>query len=441
MLTHAPFSDTSKKNGTSSLQIHPVDPKIRTTNTMNSRYLASCLLVGLLLSPHAIAKKNRGLTALQLLSIRSVRGATISANGEHVAFTVSKARGDDEKTGAAHKAVWVLRYGAGQARRFTPENGSVSGIGFTPDSKRLTFLTKRGKDAKHQLWWMALDGGEAEALTDAKEGVSDYEFSPDGSQLAYLTSAPQSKERAAAEKKGFDEVVVHKNPRHHQLRVRNIHSKQEWLISPADKTVFEFSWSPNGKEMLIMQGDSPRSDDNLMFRSLWRIPVDNNPKTTGTRLAHKMGKMVQPGWSPKGTRIAWRGASVKNDATNGTIWYLPAKGGTPRAMNSGALETVYDMDWLTEDELLVTAVKGTQTELSRRNLNGTSHVIKSAGATFLSVDIDKAGKKIVFIGSTGTEPHDLYTGELNGVIGRTLEHNPQLKGVQWAKQETVEWKV
>jgi dipeptidyl aminopeptidase/acylaminoacyl peptidase len=403
------------------------------------RLIVTSMLVGLAFCPYALAKGAKGLTVDQLLSIKSVRGAVISGDGQHLAFTVSSERGDDEKPGGSHNALWVLRDGAVQAQRYTPLKGKIGHVNFTPDSKRLAFLRKRGKDAKQQLWWMPLDGGEAEALTDALDGVMSYAFSPNGSMVAYVTPAPVDKEREKAVKKGFDEVVVHSNPRHHLLHVHNVHSKQDWLISPTDKTVYEYAWSPDGKEMLVMWADSPRSDDNYMFRSLWRVPVDNKPKTMGVQLAANMGKMVQPSWSPDGTQVAWRGASVKNDATNGTIWLLNADGGTPRAVNAHAKESVYDIKWLASDELLVSAVKGTQSELSRRKLNGESTIIDTGTAIFLSVSIDKAGKKVAFVGSTPTHPLDLYTGSLSGKIRRVLNHNPWLLDVKLAKQESVSW--
>lgn len=57
---------------------------------------------------------------------------------------------------------------------------------FSPDSKRLAFLSERGSEARTQVWALSLAGGEAEPLTSAAEDVRQFAWA-EGGALYFLT--------------------------------------------------------------------------------------------------------------------------------------------------------------------------------------------------------------------------------------------------------------
>ena len=58
-----------------------------------------------------------------------------------------------------------------------------------------------------QIWLMSIDGGEAAKLTSAKSSVQTFRWSPDSKRIAYLTTDPKtdSEEKKAKE---FDDAKV-----------------------------------------------------------------------------------------------------------------------------------------------------------------------------------------------------------------------------------------
>jgi len=386
------------------------------------------------------------MTIDHVLQLKHVSGVSISPDGKQIAYVLSEPRGAKDKPGRAWSAIWVLKDGVKAPRRYTPARKNAGSPVFTPDNNRLAFTARRGgKDGKNQVHWMPLDGGEAVPLTDAPDGVMRFKLSPDGSKIAYTTLAAKDEAREKARSGGRDETVIDSHHRHHLLKVMTVESKKTITVTPSDKTVFEFDWSPDGTRLAVMMSASPKNDDNYMFRGLWVFPSAAPAKgqqPVGNLLVDKVGKMGQPQWSPGSKHIAWRGASQLNDATTGTLWIIPSDGGTPKALNKGAEETAYHHQWIADNELLVSAVTGTRSHLSRRDLSGgKTPVLDTKGPIYLGFSVDKAGKRFAMSANTSTDPPDVYVGELDGSLERLTHSHDYLKGVDLAVQQSITWKA
>ncbi|MFT5434499.1 MAG: dipeptidyl aminopeptidase/acylaminoacyl peptidase [Myxococcota bacterium] len=283
---------------------------------------------------------------------------------------------------------------------------------------------------------MPLAGGEAEPLTDAPEGVRSFKFSPKGDRLAYTTSAPVDPQAKKRKEKGFDAKDVGKNHRHTLLMVLDLTTEDKPVqVTPIDRTAVDFEWSPDGKELAVLVAPSPGSDDTMMRLELTRFPAGGG---NGITLADKMGKMTHLRWSPNGKTIAWLGAGKPNDGTNGTVWLVPAKGGTPTAVNAGAEETAYGLEW-DRDKLLVSAVTGTHSHLSRRTASGKQEMLIENGPVFLGFSVDKKRKHIALSGNTSKHPSEVFSGRLGGTLERRTHHNVWLKDVDLGVQSSIEW--
>jgi Tol biopolymer transport system component len=62
---------------------------------------------------------------------------------------------------------------------------------FSPDGKRLAFVSKRGDLPPQFLYVLPLEGGEAESVTSLPVGVENPKWFPDGKSLAFLASTWQ----------------------------------------------------------------------------------------------------------------------------------------------------------------------------------------------------------------------------------------------------------
>lgn len=411
---------------------------------MTGRIAVALAIVALGTSGTADAKKvtpRAGLTMKQLVDLTIVKGTVMAPDGRHVAVLVAEPRSPEEKPGASHHSIWLLRVGDKTLRRFTRVKAPVHGAGFTPDSSQLTFVAARHKK-KSQVWALRLDGGEATALTDAEHGVQAYAFSPDGTRIAYTTLADKEPKRAKKARSGYDANVVDSHFRHHLLVIVDLASGKKLTVSPETKTAYDFSWSPDGKSLAVMMAASPRNDDNYMFRSLWRFPAVAAAR--GKMLVEGAGKMGGPKWSPDGRWIAWLGAQQLHDATTGTLWAVPASGGERVAVNRDAEETAYHFEWRTPTSMLVVAVVGTRSVLTERAFQkkGETRVIVSGGPIFTRASYDKTRDHFALVGTTPTHPGEAFLGRVSKPgVRRATHHNPALKTVRMATQEVIEWKA
>jgi tricorn protease len=100
-----------------------------------------------------------------------------SPDGSLIAFTGNYDGG---------RSVYVIRAEGGEPRRLTYHPNDFGAVGWTPDGKRILFLTRRGAFASGvtELFTVPIEGGFATGipLVRAAEGS----FSPDGARMAYV---------------------------------------------------------------------------------------------------------------------------------------------------------------------------------------------------------------------------------------------------------------
>lgn len=149
------------------------------------RAIASFIIILLSLSALASAKTTqpaKSFTIGDLISMRRVSDPQISPDGRTIAYTIA----DTDK--AANKRttqIYLMSVDGGDARQLTNEKASSSAPRWSPDGRRLAFVSAR--DGEAQIWTMDVDSGEAKKMTNVAFSVADPVWSPDGKWLAFTS--------------------------------------------------------------------------------------------------------------------------------------------------------------------------------------------------------------------------------------------------------------
>src|SRR5690242_2720528 len=132
----------------------------------------------------------------QSLSMKSVSGAQISPDGRFVAYVVRQTNWEENEYA---QQIWIAQTATGESYQLTSGKKSSMSPQWSPDSKRLAFVSDR--DGKRQIYVISPAGGEAVQLTTEENGVESAAWSPDGTAIAFASSGPDAKTKKERKEK------------------------------------------------------------------------------------------------------------------------------------------------------------------------------------------------------------------------------------------------
>ncbi|HEX4871447.1 MAG TPA: S9 family peptidase [Nevskiaceae bacterium] len=144
------------------------------------------LLLLALASPLSLAAEaaKRPITAQDLWAAKRLSAPALSPDGRTAAYSVQEWSIEKNKPSAS---LWLTEVESGTTRRLTQGSSSDGQPAWSPDGRRLAFVSKRGEDEAASLYVIAVDGGEAEELVELPYGVSNPQWMPDGQSIVVVT--------------------------------------------------------------------------------------------------------------------------------------------------------------------------------------------------------------------------------------------------------------
>lgn len=391
------------------------------------------------------AQTQRPMTAEDAVGIKTVGSTQISPDGSHVVFAVREL---DLAANEFFTNLWIVPVSGGEARRFTAGLRSDTNPLWSPDGKRIAFLsgreTRRGSESertpKTQIWLIAFGGGEAQPLTEVKGGISGgFSWSPDGTKIAFTSVEPPTDEEQKRLKEKRDMIHVDKDIKMNQLWVVDAATRHAQQLTHDRADARDPQWSRDGREIAYIRRPSPKADDSL-FSDIMIISADGGPSRL---LVRNEGPDTSPAWSPDGRQIAYLSGARPHSGGQNDILVIPAQGGQPRNLTAAFDRNESNPVWSPDGSTIYFEANlgANRYFFSVPSAGGPVKKLVNGNRAVSSLTLSADGKTLAYTLTDPLQPADVWISGPDGGNARALTRmNPQVEGFSLGGTELVHWK-
>ncbi|TRO52456.1 S9 family peptidase [Candidatus Bathyarchaeota archaeon] len=278
-----------------------------------------------------MAKRN--IKVEDLRAFKFVSDPQISPDGSRIAFVYSEIDHEEDKY---LRHIWFAETSTGKLTQFTYGPGADTYPRWSPDGKKLLFLSNgRQPDKKTQLYVINIGGGEAQLIADTENGVSSPAWSPDGKSLLF-TSKVWTEEKPESDVKRitrirykFNNVGFFEGRRTHLFTVKPGGKPKQ--LTKGEYDVNNPKWSQDGKSITFITNMEPDQDTSKV-NDIYRIPAKGgNPE----KITDSKYNMSNHSHSPDGEYIAYVGTDRPEELAVDLDLYKMKNGGKPKCLTDG----------------------------------------------------------------------------------------------------------
>jgi len=409
------------------------------------RLLAGVLLAAAPLS--AADQKPSAWTPELMFKAKGVGDVAVSPDGKKVAYTVSVALMDGEKSEWLSQ-IYVSEVDSGRTMQLTRGEKSSTNPAWSPDGEWIAFLSPRA-GPKANLWRIPVAGGEAEQLTDEKGGLTAFQWSPEGSQIAFLMTDARSDSEEKAEREKRDAFVVNENLKRARLYViptaANAEGKRpERRLTGGDFHVGgllggrNFDWSPDGTRIVFTHQPTPLVDD-------WQktdLSIAEVATARVTPLVATEAAETQPVFSPDGKLIAYAASEMPPQwAFASRVFVVNSNG-----QESRPLAETFDLKpaivgWSKSGEsVLVSEVRRTVNRFGHIPLDGSPEVdLSPASFSVMQPALNFSRTHIGFVSETPERAPEVFVSPVATCQPRQVGAVQELPSIPLGKTSVVRW--
>lgn len=408
---------------------------------MNMKKVTFLLLIAALFTAlSSVQIYAQGLTADDIVKIESVGSVAMSPNGDHVAYTLSVPRTEDDDVGRNFSELYIIPADGGEAINVIEKPNGAGSPNWGPDGR--LYFTSQISDHHNQtqVYSVNRSGEDLQKHTDAENGVSSYQWAQDGSAIAYTSLDPVSDEQKEMDEKGFDMIVAGENVRYMGLWVQP-RDGNATRITPDDLYVYDFSWAPNGEQLAVRISEKTGADADQMYT---RYSVINRDGSGMRDLMDQPMKKGAMSWSPDGTKLAVLAGKVYSDPLPQRLWVLNTDGSGNRDLTPDDWEmTIEWAGWQDNRTVLFTAVQRSVTTLNsmRTDREGITRILGGGDEIFRGISLNE--RKTAFAASVNTKLHPNEVYVVNNLRRANLErlthHNEWLNEKEFGEQTSITW--
>src|SRR5215469_5106250 len=378
-----------------------------------------------------------------LLELKRISDPQISPDAQWVAFTVQSV---DVAANKKPQQIWIVPLNGGAPRQITHEGENNQRPRWSPDSKRITYVSDRGGNS--QIWLMDPDGSNAKQVTSFVTEADGVLFAPDGKNLLFTSTVyPECGADDACNKKNLD--ADKNNPVKARIYTELLY--RHWTswqskrrshlfsvpvaggtpkeLTPGNRDVPPFSLdgsddydvSPDGLEVsYAMNAEpvpaiSPNAD-------LYVIPIAGGQtrKITATS-----GADATPRYSPDGKYLDWRAQLRPGyESDRWRLMVLERASGKVTDLTPNLDRWVTNFTWAPDSSSIffTTNDRGRQS-IQRIPVTGGAIRVAAGGDSVLDeMQLSRDGKMMVYTQETGASPAEIYRASSAGGAPVALTH-------------------
>jgi dipeptidyl aminopeptidase/acylaminoacyl peptidase len=380
-----------------------------------------------------------------LNTTRRFEQTAISPDGAKVAWTETLTDKDGAPSG--NTAIYLKTLGSSApAQRITAgaanTNHAEGNLAWSPDSKRLAFLSDAVKKDQPQLYILT-PGSAPTRITNVKGYLDAPRFSPDGKTIAVLFTENATRASGPLVAETPETGEIKDSFFEQRLALVDVSTRKFRQISPADTYIYEYDWSPDNTH-LVVTAALGNGDNNWYIAELHVLDA-----TTGLmKLIYKPSlQIARPAWSPDGQKIAFiEGLMSDEPSVGGDVFSIPAGGGTPTNLTPGRKSSASWLTWTRENKILFTEYAEADSAVAlldpanpgaALNLYRGSDTI-SAGLWGPNISVAADAKSSAIIRESFTAPPEIWAGPV-GDWEQITQRNKEWKPA-WGETKSIHWK-
>lgn len=412
---------------------------------------AACAFMLGIVSTTAAAKAPFTVDAMMRLA--RIGDPQLSPDGKSVAFTVQSA---DVPNNTTTTQIYVVPVAGGAPQKLTNEGNTNTRPRWSPDSKRIFFISDRSNGS--QVWSMNADGTGAMAITDLPTGAGGVTVSPDGKLILFTSdvypscqpvdAAPGVDYDAACNKAKLDEEEAAKmharvytqllyrhwteyqgTRRKHLLIQRSDLTGKPRDLTPGDRNTPPFSlggpeayvFSPDSSQITYVakMGPDPASSTNT---DLFTVPAAGG---RAKRITTNPGADEGPVYSPDGKYLAYR-MQMKSgyESDRWRLAVLDLQAGTMTTPADSLDRWVDEYTWSPDSKRIFFTVDdhGAKPLMMIPVEGGPIRTIAQGPSSVASVQFSSDDKLMIYAEQSGSKPVEISKAMSTGGSGIPLTH-------------------
>jgi dipeptidyl aminopeptidase/acylaminoacyl peptidase len=317
-------------------------------------------------------------------------------------------------------------------------------VAWSPDSKKLAFLSDAAKAGQFQLYVMDAAGpaGSAQKLTQVKGFLAAPGWSPDGKTIAVLFTENATRAAGPLVAETPETGEIKDSFFEQRLALIDVATAKLRQLSPADTYVYEYDWFSDGLHFAVTAALG-NGDNNWYIAELFTLDA-------ATGLMKSIYKpplqIANPAWSPDGQRIAFIGGLMSDEpSVGGDIFTIPAAGGEAKNITPEMKASASWLAWTPDAKIIFGEYLEGDSALATVN-PADNHITElfrvpgqlTAGAWGINLSLSRDAKSSAVIRSSFSTPPEVWAGATANWTQITQRNKSIKPG--WGEAKSLHWK-